>query len=83
MTGTPGHINSTALAVGHVIDHYPIPTMQPGDVFIHNDPSVPESRCRCRLQQQQASCAKSQGVFRFPGTKIEECAVVASILSLA
>jgi N-methylhydantoinase B len=38
VTGTPGHINSMALAVGHVIDHYPIPTMQPGDVFIHNDP---------------------------------------------
>ena len=83
VTGTPGHINSMALAVGHVIDHYPIPTMQPGDVFIHNDPSVPESRCRCRLQQQQASCAKSQGVFRFPGTKIEECAVVVSPPSLA
>ena len=27
-----------ALAVGHVIDHYPLHTMQPGDVFIHNDP---------------------------------------------
>ncbi|CAN5434269.1 hypothetical protein BH11PSE4_BH11PSE4_22360 [soil metagenome] len=38
VTGTPGHINSMALAVGHVIDHYPVPTMQPGDVFIHNDP---------------------------------------------
>src|ERR1035438_2297317 len=32
VTGTPGHINSMALAVGHVIDHYPIPTMQPADV---------------------------------------------------
>ncbi len=38
VTGTPGHINSMALAVGHVIGHYPIATMQPGDVFIHNDP---------------------------------------------
>jgi N-methylhydantoinase B len=38
VTGTPGHINSMALAVGHVIDHYPLHTMQPGDVFIHNDP---------------------------------------------
>ena len=38
VTGTPGHINSMALAVGHVIDHYPLDTMQPGDVFIHNDP---------------------------------------------
>jgi hypothetical protein len=38
VTGTPGHINSMALAVGHVIDHYPIHSMQPGDVYIHNDP---------------------------------------------
>ncbi len=38
VTGTPGHINSMALAVGHVIDHYPLHSMQPGDVFIHNDP---------------------------------------------
>jgi N-methylhydantoinase B len=38
VTGTPGHINSMALAVGHVIEAYPLETMQPGDVFIHNDP---------------------------------------------
>ena len=38
VTGTPGHINSMALAVGHVIDAYPTETMQEGDVFIHNDP---------------------------------------------
>ncbi|MEQ1406867.1 hydantoinase B/oxoprolinase family protein [Neorhizobium sp. Rsf11] len=38
VTGTPGHINSMALAVGHVIDAYPLHTMSPGDVFIHNDP---------------------------------------------
>lgn len=38
VTGTPGHINSMALAVGHVIDAYPLATMRPGDVFIHNDP---------------------------------------------
>jgi N-methylhydantoinase B len=38
VTGTPGHINSMALAVGHVIDHYPIHSMQPGDIYIHNDP---------------------------------------------
>ncbi|MEF2074765.1 hydantoinase B/oxoprolinase family protein [Consotaella aegiceratis] len=38
VTGTPGHINSMALAVGHVIDAYPVETMQDGDVFIHNDP---------------------------------------------
>ncbi|MBN8294819.1 hydantoinase B/oxoprolinase family protein [Rhodobacter sp. NTK016B] len=38
VTGTPGHINSMALAVGHVIAAYPPETMQDGDVFIHNDP---------------------------------------------
>jgi len=38
VTGTPGHINSMALAVGHVINQYPAHGMQPGDVFIHNDP---------------------------------------------
>lgn len=38
VTGTPGHINSMALAVGHVIDAYPTATMKEGDVFIHNDP---------------------------------------------
>ena len=40
VTGTPGHINSMALAVGHVIAKHPVETMQPGDVFIHNDPWI-------------------------------------------
>ncbi|MBP7063270.1 MAG: hydantoinase B/oxoprolinase family protein [Ferrovibrio sp.] len=38
ITGTPGHINSMAMAVGHFIKEYPVNTMQPGDVFITNDP---------------------------------------------
>ncbi len=38
ITGTPGHINSMAMAVGHFIKEYPVETMQPGDVFITNDP---------------------------------------------
>ncbi|MGZ0190598.1 MAG: hydantoinase B/oxoprolinase family protein, partial [Alphaproteobacteria bacterium] len=38
VTGTPGHINSMALAVGHVIREYPPEKMADGDVFIHNDP---------------------------------------------
>lgn len=38
VTGTPGHINSMALAVGHVLERYPAEAMRPGDVFIHNDP---------------------------------------------
>ncbi len=40
VTGTPGHINSMALAVGHVIAKHPTQTMRPGDVFIHNDPWI-------------------------------------------
>jgi N-methylhydantoinase B len=40
VTGTPGHINSMALAVGHVLEKHPAETMKPGDVFIHNDPWI-------------------------------------------
>ena len=40
VTGTPGHINSMALAVGHVIAAHPVATMRPGDVFLHNDPWI-------------------------------------------
>lgn len=40
VTGTPGHINSMALAVGHVLAKYPVGTMRPGDVFLHNDPWI-------------------------------------------
>ncbi len=40
VTGTPGHINSMALAVGHVVAKHPVETMLPGDVFIHNDPWI-------------------------------------------
>ena len=38
VTGTPGHVNSMARAVVHFIDRFPTQTMQPGDVFITNDP---------------------------------------------
>jgi len=38
VTGTPGHINSLAAAVVHFIEAHPIDTMEPGDVFITNDP---------------------------------------------
>lgn len=38
VTGTPGHINSMAEGVIHFINKYPVDTMQPGDVFITNDP---------------------------------------------
>jgi N-methylhydantoinase B len=38
VTGTPGHVNAMAAAVGHVLDRHPLQTMAPGDVFTTNDP---------------------------------------------
>jgi N-methylhydantoinase B len=38
MTGTPGHVNTMATAVGHFFKHYPQSTMMPGDVYVTNDP---------------------------------------------
>ncbi len=38
VTGTPGHVNSMARSVGHFIAAFPLATMQPGDVYITNDP---------------------------------------------
>lgn len=38
MTGTPGHVNAMALAVGHFLRRYPLAELSPGDVLISNDP---------------------------------------------
>jgi N-methylhydantoinase B len=38
ITGTPGHVNSMARAVVHFLAAFPAITMQPGDIFITNDP---------------------------------------------
>jgi N-methylhydantoinase B len=38
MTGTPGHVNTMATAVGHFFKHFPQNSMKPGDVYITNDP---------------------------------------------
>lgn len=38
VTGTPGHINSMALAQRHFLAACPIDTLRPGDVLITNDP---------------------------------------------
>ena len=38
VTGTPGHVNSMARSVGHFLRHFPLAGMQPGDVYITNDP---------------------------------------------
>ena len=38
VTGTPGHINSMALCMKHVLAAHPVDTLRPGDVLITNDP---------------------------------------------
>ncbi len=38
VTGTPGHVNSMAVAVGHFLTRYPVERMQPGDHYLTNDP---------------------------------------------
>ena len=38
VTGTPGHVNTMAVAVGHFLARYPLATMRTGDVFVTNDP---------------------------------------------
>ena len=38
VTGTPDHVNSMAESVKHFINHFPLNTMNEGDIFITNDP---------------------------------------------
>src|SRR6185436_20283629 len=38
VTGTPGHVNSMAVSVSHVLKKIPLAEMNDGDVFILNDP---------------------------------------------
>jgi N-methylhydantoinase B len=38
VTGTPGHVNSMAESVKHFIRAFPLKSMQPGDIYITNDP---------------------------------------------
>ena len=38
VTGTPGHVNSMAMSVGHVLNKVPLKDMAEGDVYILNDP---------------------------------------------
>jgi N-methylhydantoinase B len=40
VTGTPGHINSMARCVAHLLDAHPPSTLVPGDVLITNDPWI-------------------------------------------
>jgi len=38
VTGTPGHVNTMARAVDHFLKVFPVADMQPGDVYVTNDP---------------------------------------------
>ena len=38
VTGTPGHVNSMADAVGKFLNRYPLGMLKPGDVLMTNDP---------------------------------------------
>lgn len=38
VTGTPGHVNTMAVAVSHFLERFPASTMRPGDVYVTNDP---------------------------------------------
>ena len=38
VTGTPGHVNSMAKSVGHVLGKVPLSEMKEGDVYVLNDP---------------------------------------------
>jgi N-methylhydantoinase B len=38
VTGTPGHINSLAIAVSYILEEYPLDSLDEGDVLITNDP---------------------------------------------
>ena len=38
VTGTPGHVNAMATSVGYFLEEIPLERMQPGDVYVTNDP---------------------------------------------
>lgn len=38
VTGTPGHVNTMAVAVAHFFNRFPPAAMRPGDVYVTNDP---------------------------------------------
>src|SRR5258708_40127247 len=40
VTGTPGHVNTMAEAVGHFLQRLPLDTMRPRDPFITTDPPL-------------------------------------------
>ena len=38
VTGTPGHVNTMAVAVSHFLERHPLHSLAPGDVLVTNDP---------------------------------------------
>ncbi len=40
VTGTPGHINTMAMAVREMLPHFPVTGMSAGDVYMTNDPWI-------------------------------------------
>lgn len=38
VTGTPGHVNTMAVAVGHFLERFPLNSLSAGDVLVTNDP---------------------------------------------
>ena len=38
VTGTPGHVNTMAVAVGHFLNRFPLEGLAVGDVLVTNDP---------------------------------------------
>jgi N-methylhydantoinase B len=38
VTGTPGHVNTMAVAVRHFLERFPLESLAPGDVLVTNDP---------------------------------------------
>ncbi|MCP5266570.1 MAG: hydantoinase B/oxoprolinase family protein [Burkholderiaceae bacterium] len=44
VTGSPGHINSMAVGMAHIVKRFPVDTLSPGDVIITNDPWITVSQ---------------------------------------
>lgn len=44
VTGSPGHINSMATGMAHIVAAFPVGEMRPGDVIITNDPWITVSQ---------------------------------------
>ncbi|WFU92182.1 hydantoinase B/oxoprolinase family protein (plasmid) [Rhizobium sp. CC1099] len=44
VTGSPGHINSMATGMAHIVKEFPVDTLEQGDVIITNDPWITVSQ---------------------------------------